>query len=143
MTHPLRTLFACWLAVATTGAVVSHRHEGAPGHTHGWGWFRAAPSSAPDKVFLPHRHIVLLGIETGAIPDGTDSGGSDAPAQVVPVFESSFPGGGETASSPDGPSVAAPIVTRLDALANAPGGVPASISSRPLVVQTRSAVLRL
>jgi hypothetical protein len=144
MTHPFRTLLACWLAVAATGTVVSHRHAGGPGHTHGWGWLGVATPSAPGGPFSPHRHIILLGVETGAIPDGPDSDGSDAPARVVPAFDASSPPGGGSDYSPDGPPV--PVsVAALDAPAVVPsaGSAPASTRSPRPVGPARSAVLRL
>lgn len=72
MSRTLNTLLACWMAVATTGTVVSHRHAAAAGHAHGYGWVSlAAPADATTEANA-HHHFVLAGIEFGALPGSHD-----------------------------------------------------------------------
>lgn len=92
MRHSARTLLACWLVVVATGTVVTHRHAAARGHTHGLG-FASLPTS-PTAGGLPagHRHFVLLGVEFGATPCGSDGDAPDTP-RICPVADAPAPPG--------------------------------------------------
>ena len=82
---------------------MSHRHEGAPGHAHGWGWV-GLTTSGPTDPRLPHRHFVLLGIESDAVPDGAEAGGIVESGCVGPTADVLVPDG--TADDPaDGPAI--------------------------------------
>jgi hypothetical protein len=87
MAFPGRTLLTCWLVVALTGTAVDHRHAAAAGHTHGFGWAALRGNSAPAGLPPAHRHLVLLGVELGAVPapaDGSPDGTHPAAGEVVP-----------------------------------------------------------
>jgi hypothetical protein len=93
MPLPGRTLLACWLTVVLTGAVVTHRHAAAPGHTHHLGWV-ALPGGTDGDLPLSHRHFLLLGVEFGAVTGEVDgSAGCDgthsAAGEVVPTDDAS------------------------------------------------------
>jgi hypothetical protein len=144
MTHTLRTLFACWLTVVATGTVVSHRHEPAPGQCPGCGWTSVASEQSPTEPILPHRHFVLLGIESGAIPEGAETGTEDS-GRVEPAASFLAPVDGH-ADVPAADELSAPgFLPALNLSANVPGlgDLSASVSSCPHVTHARSGILRL
>jgi hypothetical protein len=90
MACPFRALFAGWLAVVLTGTVVSHRHFADPGHTHGFGWTDCSGESEHDGGAPLHHHLILLGVELGAVPgsaDGTEQteGTQPTTGELVPT----------------------------------------------------------
>ena len=104
MTFPARTLLACWLTVAATGATVAHRHACATGDAAGLGWASlGSPSSGPG-CNCPHGHFLFLGIEFGETSGDGASSGPDS-SRVERVVDG--------ATSPDDNGSAVPT---LDAL---------------------------
>ena len=75
------------MVVATTGSVVSHRHDVAVRAGHGFGWLSFATTASGTNESNPHHHFLIAGIEFGAMPD---SGSPEAPAgsRIDPVVKS-------------------------------------------------------
>ena len=116
MSRTLTALLACWMAVAATGTIVSHRHAAPAGYAHGYGWLSVAPTGDAVAEARPHHHFVLAGIEFGAIPGSREQGDE---AQVVSA------GLPPDAAADDGPA---------PAVALAPVGWGESGNPHPLVV---------
>lgn len=144
MRHPGRSLFACWLTVVFTGAVVNHRHLAPSGHTHGFGWVVLETSSSPAEATLAHRHFVFFGIEFGAVPADTDATfqeGTGSPTDSV-LVESKAP-------TPDSLENLPVLTGFRDPLAIQAGHATPRFddcplaSHSPLVSQARSGILRL
>lgn len=96
MTLPVRTVLTCWVTVVLTGAVVTHRHDAAPGHTHQLGWAALPTEAAPGDLSFAHRHFLLLGVEFGAVTgqpnaDGGCDGTHPAAGEVGPIDGGSRP----------------------------------------------------
>jgi hypothetical protein len=143
MPYPSRALFACWVAVVLTGTVVNHRHAAALGHAHGLGW--AALPGDPAAGGLPpaHSHVVLLGVELGAVPAQADGGSSDGTRPVAgEVVPDDGDGRGFDPTSPHPSPIPAGLVS--PPTGPGPGAVlPASPSSNcPHLSLARTGVLR-
>lgn len=144
MTFPVRTLFACWVTVVATGTVVHHRHAGA-GRSHGFGWATLSPAQDSTGVPFAHRHTILFGVESGAIPDEDTSDSTPLDGSLVGPSS-----GSETSSGPDEAVLVSPIppVPCVFCLAppavapSAPARGPAASSDCALTSHARSGVLR-
>lgn len=141
MLFPARTLLACWLTVAATGAVVAHHHAPASGEPTGLGWASLAPTSAP-ACPLRHGHFLFLGIEFGETTGDPDTDGPE-PSRVERVVD------GVGSPHADGG-----VIPDTDRLAAGPGQVltaaprlaapapPSATSSCARAARTRTGVLR-
>lgn len=147
MRFPARSLFTCWLAMVATGAVVSHQHADAR-QTHGFGWTSLSTPVVEAEVdpTLPHRHFILLGIEFGAVPGGTERVDTHLPntPSVDPVAD-------DAVAPVDSEPVFLPIpTTRLTVAFILPAdhaltesAFPSSIdNSCPFISHTRTGILR-
>jgi len=144
MTFPFRALFASWLMVVATGTVVSHRHEGSPGHAHGLGWTNLSVTSAPTELVQSHRHFVLLGIESGAVPDGSETGGATDPDRVSPAADLLAPlDGTPSGTAIDDLALSAPVLFPDRSVGTSTWTQTALIHLRPLGSHARSGILRL
>jgi hypothetical protein len=142
MHFPARTLLACWLTLVATGTDVAHRHAAAADHTHGFGLARLG---TPSGRALPrgHRHLVLLGVEFGAVP-GEPAGEPDGPQPVqtsdaLPATDAE--GDGDSPTDQLDLWLAHPLHGFTDGLGTA-ADAPVRASS-PFAAPARSSVLRL
>ncbi|MBN9520772.1 hypothetical protein J0H58_20010 [bacterium] len=143
MTHPGRTLLACWLAVVLTGTAVGHRHAAAAGHSHGFGWVVVRTCSCPHDPTLHHHHFVLLGVELPPSSDDGDGGDPTpgihpAAGQVVPPTDDGRVVDPDPGSAPFDPPTLRASAGRTPVV----DAARSSHTSCPLVSRARSGVLR-
>lgn len=135
-------MFACWLTVVLTGTVVNHRHIAPLGHTHGFGWAALSASSSPSGIPPAHRHLILFGIELGAIPAETDTapGESCGAAAGVALVEGKAPAADSSPVSP--PLTPGLLVSPAKSTGVQLSHVAFALRS-PLLSHARSGILRL